>query len=100
MTTAALLVLFAPVVGFVVQYFFGRRLPRQGDWWTIGAIGTSLRTASHRAATASGVPMRPRATADSAAWYSHSCFRSHGTSSGIASASRSLPAVSIIIAAS
>jgi NADH-quinone oxidoreductase subunit L len=42
MTALALLCLFAPVAGFVVQFFFGRRLPRQGDWLTVGAIGVSL----------------------------------------------------------
>jgi len=42
MLPSALLLLFAPLVGFVVQYFFGRRLPRQGDWLTVGAIGISL----------------------------------------------------------
>jgi NADH-quinone oxidoreductase subunit L len=42
MSTSALIVLFAPVAGFVVQYFFGRRLPRQGDLFTVAAIGVSL----------------------------------------------------------
>jgi NADH-quinone oxidoreductase subunit L len=40
--TLALVLLFAPLVGFVVQYFAGRRLPRQGDWWTVATIGVSL----------------------------------------------------------
>jgi NADH-quinone oxidoreductase subunit L len=42
MLTAALLLLFAPLVGFVIQYFWGRKLPRQGDWLTLATIGTSL----------------------------------------------------------
>jgi NADH-quinone oxidoreductase subunit L len=42
MLNAALLLLFAPLVGFVIQYFFGRRLPRQGDWLTVATIGISL----------------------------------------------------------
>jgi NADH-quinone oxidoreductase subunit L len=40
--TIALVCLFAPLVGFVVQYALGRRLPRQGDLWTVGTIGLSL----------------------------------------------------------
>ncbi len=32
----------APLVGFVLQYAFGRRLPRQGDWLTVLTIGVSL----------------------------------------------------------
>jgi NADH-quinone oxidoreductase subunit L len=42
MLTTALVLLLAPLVGFVVQYFFGKRLPRQGDWLTVGTIGISL----------------------------------------------------------
>ena len=42
MLTAALVILLAPLVGFVVQYFFGRRLPRQGDLLTVACIGASL----------------------------------------------------------
>jgi NADH-quinone oxidoreductase subunit L len=45
MLLAALFCLFAPVVGFALQYAFGRRLPRQGDWLTVGAIGVSLASA-------------------------------------------------------
>jgi len=37
-----LAVLVAPLVGFVLQYAFGRRLPRQGDLLTVVAIGVSL----------------------------------------------------------
>ncbi|MFV1958642.1 MAG: NADH-quinone oxidoreductase subunit L [Planctomycetota bacterium] len=42
MLTLALVCLFAPVVGFLVQYFFGRHLPRKGDIWTVAAMGVSL----------------------------------------------------------
>ena len=42
MLTLALLLLIAPLVGFCLQYCFGRRLPRQGDWLTVLTIGTSL----------------------------------------------------------
>jgi NADH-quinone oxidoreductase subunit L len=38
----ALVVLLAPLVGFVVQFFFGRRLPGQGAWMTVAAIGASF----------------------------------------------------------
>ena len=37
-----LTVLAAPLVGFVLQYAFGKRLPGQGAWMTVGAIGVSL----------------------------------------------------------
>ena len=37
-----LTILLAPMVGFVIQFFWGRKLPRQGDWLTIVAIGISL----------------------------------------------------------
>ena len=40
--TLALIVLFAPMGGFLVQSAVGRRLPRQGDFLTIAAIGASL----------------------------------------------------------
>jgi NADH-quinone oxidoreductase subunit L len=39
---AALVILLAPLVGFVLQYAFGRRLPRQGDLLTVACIGASL----------------------------------------------------------
>src|SRR5262245_41974390 len=42
MVTLALLIVFAPVLGFVVQSAVGRRLPRQGDLLTIAMIGVSL----------------------------------------------------------
>jgi NADH-quinone oxidoreductase subunit L len=42
MLTLSLAVLGAPLVGFVLQYVLGRRLPRQGDWLTVLAMGVSL----------------------------------------------------------
>ena len=41
-TNACLLILFLPLVAFLVNIFFGKRLPRQGDWISIGAIITTL----------------------------------------------------------
>ena len=38
----SLLILFLPLAAFIVQIFFGKRLPRQGDWVSIGAIGVTL----------------------------------------------------------
>ena len=38
----SLLILLLPLAAFVVQIFFGKRLPRQGDWISIGAIGITL----------------------------------------------------------
>ncbi len=34
----SLLILFLPLAAFVIQIFFGKRLPRQGDWVSIGAV--------------------------------------------------------------
>ena len=42
MLAPALTLLFAPLIGFVIQYFAGRRLPRQGDWLTVATIGLSF----------------------------------------------------------
>ena len=38
----SLYILFLPLLAFVIQIFFGKRLPRQGDWVSIIAIVTSL----------------------------------------------------------
>jgi len=38
----SLAILFLPLIAFVVQIFFGKRLPRQGDWISISAIITTL----------------------------------------------------------
>ncbi len=40
--TLSLLILFLPLFGFVVQSFFGRRLPRQGDWFETGLLFVAL----------------------------------------------------------
>ncbi len=42
MTELALTILIAPLVGFLIQFFWGKKLPRQGDWLTVGAIGISM----------------------------------------------------------
>ena len=38
----SLFILFLPLVAFLIQIFFGKRLPRQGDWVSITAISASL----------------------------------------------------------
>ena len=38
----SLYILFLPLVAFLVQIFFGKKLPRQGDWVSIGAISITL----------------------------------------------------------
>ncbi len=38
----SLIILFLPLVAFVIQIFLGKRLPRQGDWVSISAIVTTL----------------------------------------------------------
>ena len=38
----ALITYFLPLAAFVVNIMFGKRLPRQGDWVSIGAVGVSL----------------------------------------------------------
>ena len=42
MQQLALIILLAPLIGFGIQYFVGRRLPRQGDFLTIATIGASM----------------------------------------------------------
>ncbi|GAB3204358.1 NADH-quinone oxidoreductase subunit L [Pontibacter aydingkolensis] len=41
-TTTALVVLLLPLLGFIVLYLFGRKLPRRGDWLSIGLTGLSF----------------------------------------------------------
>jgi NADH-quinone oxidoreductase subunit L len=41
-TDFSLLILFLPLVAFSINIFFGKRLPRQGDWVSIGAILITL----------------------------------------------------------
>ena len=38
----SLYILFLPLLAFVIQIFFGKKLPRQGDWVSILAIVSSL----------------------------------------------------------
>ena len=37
-----LLIYFLPLIAFVIQIFIGKRLPRQGDWVSIGAVLATL----------------------------------------------------------
>ena len=39
---SSLFILFLPLLAFVIQIFFGKRLPREGDWVSIGAISITL----------------------------------------------------------
>ena len=38
MISLALIVLLAPLGAFLIQIFFGKRLPRGGDWVSLSAI--------------------------------------------------------------
>ena len=38
----SLLILFLPLAAFVIQIFFGKKLPREGDWVSVGAISITL----------------------------------------------------------
>jgi NADH-quinone oxidoreductase subunit L len=38
MITLPLLILFLPLLSFVILIFFGKKLPRQGDWVAVGSI--------------------------------------------------------------
>ncbi len=38
----ALYILFLPLLGFVLLIFFGKRIPRQGDWMGTGILGITL----------------------------------------------------------
>ncbi len=40
--TTVLTIFLLPLVAFVIQIFVGKRLPRQGDWISTGAIGIAL----------------------------------------------------------
>ncbi len=42
MITASLYILFLPLLGFLIQIFFGQRLPRKGDFVSIAAVGSTL----------------------------------------------------------
>ena len=40
--TLALVVLLLPLLAFLVLFFFGRRLPRRGDWLAVGVSALSF----------------------------------------------------------
>ncbi len=42
MLTVALIIWLLPLLAFVIQIFFGKRLPRQGDWVVVGAMFIDL----------------------------------------------------------
>ena len=42
MITFSLLILFLPLLSFVILIFFGKKLPRQGDWVGVGSIVTTF----------------------------------------------------------
>ncbi|MBU1949242.1 MAG: hypothetical protein KJ927_11055, partial [Candidatus Eisenbacteria bacterium] len=42
MSNTLILILCLPLLGFGIQIFFGRFLPRKGDWLSTGLIGVSL----------------------------------------------------------
>ena len=42
MITFPLLILFLPLVSFIILIFFGKKLPRQGDWVAVGSIVTTF----------------------------------------------------------
>ncbi|MDG1224572.1 MAG: NADH-quinone oxidoreductase subunit L, partial [Candidatus Marinimicrobia bacterium] len=37
-----LLILFLPLISFIIVIFFGKKLPRQGDWVAVGSIVTTF----------------------------------------------------------
>ena len=42
MIALPLLILFLPLVSFIILIFFGKKLPRQGDWIAVGSIVTTF----------------------------------------------------------
>lgn len=42
MIETAIIIVLLPLLAFVIQIFFGKKLPRQGDWVSIGAIVIGL----------------------------------------------------------
>jgi len=42
MVNLSILILFLPLVSFIILIFFGKRLPRQGDWIAVGSIVTTF----------------------------------------------------------
>lgn len=41
-TQLPLIILFLPLLGFILLIFFGKQLPRKGDWLATGLLSTSL----------------------------------------------------------
>ena len=41
-TTIPIIILLLPLLGFILMIFFGKKLPRQGDWLSSGLISISL----------------------------------------------------------
>ncbi len=39
---SALSILLMPLLSYVIIFFFGRKLPRQGDWVGVGLLGLTL----------------------------------------------------------
>ena len=42
MINYAITILILPLLSFIVQIFIGKRLPRKGDWVSIGAVAITL----------------------------------------------------------
>ena len=42
MITFPLLILFLPLISFIILILFGKKLPRQGDWVAVGSIVTTF----------------------------------------------------------
>ena len=40
--TFPLLILFLPLLSLIILIFFGKNLPRQGDWVAVGSIVTTF----------------------------------------------------------
>ena len=40
--TLATIILFIPLISFLGNIFFGKRLPRGGDWFSISTVGIGL----------------------------------------------------------
>ena len=47
MITEAIIILLAPLAAFTIVIFFGKRLPRGGDWVSLGAIFLGLILSIH-----------------------------------------------------
>jgi len=66
--------LMAPLVGYVIQIFFGRHLPRKGDWLLVGGMGftavvTVYMAAKAIAAAYAGEPFFHHSGTDANLWF-------------------------------